>query len=893
MKRPSQPKGNLISADFHLLDSFWREPVMRAILPNGLTLILRPDHSAALASVQVWVKTGSVHEGARLGAGLSHYLEHMLFKGTDRRAGREISATVQAHGGYINAYTTFDHTVYYIDLPSEHMDVAVDVLADAVLHSKLPADEAVKEKEVILREIAMTQDDPDNRLWETLFATAFREHPYRQPIIGHRDVFSAVTYDDLVAYYKARYVPENLTVVIVGDIDLPAARAVVEKHFGAARRTGVAPVLVPGEPLQLAPREDRRREDVELTRGVLSWPIPGLTHADAPVLDLLSLVLGQGDSSILWQAVREKARLVHTIDSSSWNPGSTGLFCITFTCEPADRVAAEAAIGRSLARCAARGFTAAEVRKAVRQLVVGEINTRKTMSGQASRLGVAEVVVGDLGYSRAYFERLRGISLADLRRVLREWLVPGRLTAVSIDPVAPAAAAADGSAAVPAKGKKTAAAAKAVGPGRAGRPSLPLPVRAAIPDFTETRLPNGARLLLQHAPRLPNLHLRVVMLGGPSYENEGRRGATALLATMLTKDAGRRSAAQVAQYIEEVGGSFYPFSGNSSLGLGAEVLPPDAARALALLSDALLKPAFAPATFAIERAAQLASLRQDGDDVVTFARKFVRRKFFGPHPLAIDAHGDEAGVQALAPADLVQLHRKLCVASNVVLAVAGDIPPDLIPALKAFLAKLPAGQLADPAGPVVGKKGYRLPAHPGDFVERQPREQAVVLQAFPSPRMHAPDFYAGEVADELFSGMASRLFERVREEKGLAYFVRSTRVIGRDAGMFCFYAGTQPGREAEVLAEIEAEIERVRSDGVEEAEWRRCQTRLKAARRQGLQTNSARTLQAALEALQGRPLNEWKLYDARIDAVRREDLGEFARRYFQKPLRTQVVVRPA
>src|SRR4051812_10218569 len=196
--------------DLRLLDAFWREPVERTVLPNGLTLILKRDTSAALASVQVWVKTGSVHENAQLGAGLSHYLEHMLFKGTARRAGRGISATVQGHGGYINAYTTFDRTVYYIDLPSEHTAVAIDLLADAVLHSTLPADEAAKEKDVILREIAMTKDDPDNRLWDTVFSTAFREHPYRQPIIGHRDVFSAVTRDDLATYYQARYVSNNL-----------------------------------------------------------------------------------------------------------------------------------------------------------------------------------------------------------------------------------------------------------------------------------------------------------------------------------------------------------------------------------------------------------------------------------------------------------------------------------------------------------------------------------------------------------------------------------------------------------------------------------------------------------------------------------------------------------
>ena len=850
------------AADLRLLTPFWSEPVARHVLPNGLTLVLKPDRSAALASVQVWVKTGSIHEGAHLGAGLSHYVEHMLFKGTARRAGREISATVQAHGGYINAYTTFDRTVYYIDLPSEHTAVAIDLLADAVLHSTLPADEAAKEKDVILREIAMTKDDPDNRLWDALFSTVFREHPYRQPVIGHREVFSTVTHEELTAYYRARYVPNNLVVVIVGDIDLPATRAAVEQHFGASPRARLAPVLVPAEPLQLAARAEHRFEDVELTRAALVWPIPGLAHADAPVLDLLATVLGHGDSSVLWQDIREKAGLVHSVDSSAWNPGTTGLFCISFTSDAAKREAAVAAITRTLAQCAARDFTAAQLRKALRQLVVGEINTRQTMSGQASRLGAAEVVVGDLDYSRAYFESLRGLTPADLRRALKAYLVPERLTSISLNP---------------AKADTQQAA------------ILPSPV--ATPDFSEIQLPNGARLLLQRDSHLPNLHLRLMVTGGPLFEPAGKRGATGLLATMLAKDTRHRSAAAVAQSIEEVGGSFYPFSGNNSLGLGAEVLPPDFDRALAVLADATLAPAFKPATLALERDAQLAALQEDADDVVTLARKILRQKFFGSHPLALDVNGDEAGVKSLTAADLAALHRRLFVAPNVVLAVAGDFDPvRLTPKLKAFLAKLTHGP-APKAGSGLDRP-HRLPANAGDFVETQKREQAVVLQAFPGPRAHAPDFYVSEVADELFSGMASRLFERVREEKGLAYFVRSGRIIGLDAGMFYFMAGTQPGREAEVLAEIDAEIARVQAGGVEAVELTRCQARLKAGRRQSMQTNSARAMNAGLNALQGQPINDWKNYDGRIEAVSLSDLATFASRHFTRAQRTQLVVRP-
>ena len=845
-------------SEHDLLDALWRQPVERTVLANGLTLLVKPDRSARLASVQVWVKTGSLHEGAQLGAGLSHFLEHMLFKGTARRTGREISACVQASGGYINAYTTFDRTVYYIDLPSEHAELAVDVLADAVLHSTLPEAEVAREKDVILREIAMTQDDPDHRLWEALFASAFREHPFRHPIIGHRDVFAAADRGALVAYYRERYVPNNMVVVIAGDVDPADARTAVERHFGQTPMARLAPVLVPAEPRQLGPRGLHRFEKVEVVRGALAWPIPGLTDPSAPALDLLALVLGGGDSSILWQELREKRRLVHTIEASSWNPGSSGLFCVLYTCDAGKREQAERAIMSVLAS-AHRGFTAAQARKAYRQSVVSEINSCKTMSGQAARIGMAEVVVGDLAFGRAYFGRLRRVGPPELRRELRTRLVPESLVSVSLEPESAGVA-------------KAGAAAAAV----AGRP-----------DFEEIVLANGARIVFQVDRRLPNLHLRLLTSGGPVGEAPARRGSSSLLATMLTRDTHRRSAAEVAQRIEEVGGSFSAYSGENTLGLAAEVLPPDADRALGLIEDGVLAPAFKDGALEIERDAQLAGLREEGDDVVALAKRLLRRRFFGAHPLALSAQGDEAGVAATRPGDLSALWRRLLVGPGTVLAAAGDFEPGrLMPKLEAFLARIPRGE---PLGPGPRFEG---PAEPGSFVETQPREQAVVLQAYPGPVLDAADFYAGEVADELFSGMASMLFERVREQKGLAYFIRSGRVTGRSAAMFYFIAGTQPGREADVLGEIGAEIERVQSGKVSPEELRRCAVRLKAGRQKALQANSARAMQAALDTLQGRSANHWRQYDTLIDGVSLGDVADFARRRLLETKRTELVVRP-
>ncbi len=338
-----------------------------------------------------------------------------------------------------------------------------------------------------------------------LFDTAFRTHPYRQPIIGHRDVFSANTREDLLAYYRERYSPNNLVLVIAGDFNPEATRAAIEEHFGKTPRRRLAPVLVPEETAQLARRDRHLFEDVQVSRCGLGWQIPGLTHPDTPALDILAMVMGYGDSSLLWDSIREKARLVHTIDATTWSPGTSGLFYVSFLADPEN--------ARALPRppCCAksrgwrkRATALAALAKAVRQAVTSEINMRKTMSGQASRLGSAEVVVGDINYTRRYFEQLFALTPADLKRVLRTYLVPERLTVVSSNPKA---------------------AATGLGPGAGGH-------RGTSLDFEDVKLPNGARLLLQPNKNLPNLHLRLAFAGGPMFEAAGRRGVNSLLSPL-------------------------------------------------------------------------------------------------------------------------------------------------------------------------------------------------------------------------------------------------------------------------------------------------------------------------------------------------------------------------
>lgn len=842
-----------------LIERLFRAPIERHTLPNGLTLVHRPDFSSEVVSVQVWVKTGSIHEDTLIGSGLSHYLEHMLFKGTSLRDGKSISREVHAIGGSINAYTTFDRTVYYIDAPSTAFAQVADVLSDIVLHSTLPEHEVERERAVILREIDMGLDDPDRQLSQALFRTAFQRHPYREPVIGHRALYEAVSSDELREYYHARYVPNNMVVSVVGAVAPEECLAEIEKRFGAVPRGRLAPVQVEPEPVQLAARREDIVGDYNIFRGGLGFKVPHLSHPDSPRLDALAHALGGGESSLLWERLRNQQKLVNYIDCRNWNPGGNGLFWISYVCDSAKSSDVERAILDLLARVVAEGLPASVVEKARRQALSSEINGRKTMSGQASRLGMGEVVIGDIYYGRRYLQRLQALAPGDLQAAAQQYLVNESMSAVTLGPA-------------PQVIESTAA----------------LEEKLALEPFEQIDLPSGARLLLQPDSRLPKVHLRCVLQGGPFYEPSGQRGVSALLAELLTKDTARRNAQAIAELIESIGGSFSATAGNNTVSMAIEVLPADLHIALELLSDALTQPIFDPATFETEREAQVASLLEDDDEILDYGFRQLRQRFFGEHPFAIGSDGRVEDLEALTASDVAAHYRQLVCARNIVLSVTGDFQREaMAERMRTLLEKELPVQTFQPAQAVASPRAKAYTGH-----EAMDREQAVVLQAYPDVGLHSEDYIVAEVLNELFSGMSSRLFERVREDQGMAYYVGTTRVIGLETGMFVFYAGTQPSQAQAVVDEMQIEIARVAAGEVTEDELARCRTRLKAARPMGKQTIGARAMHAAIQVTYGMPIDDDAAHATKLDQVDAAELARFAKQHFTETQRVQLIVGP-
>src|SRR5438132_281550 len=502
------------------------------ILPNGLTIIVQEDDSAPVASVQAWCGTGSIDEDQHLGAGLSHILEHMLFKGTKTRGKSEIARKIQDVGGYINAYTSFDRTVFWIDVPRDGVVTALDILADAMMNSTLPPEEYQKEQEVIRREFAMGMDDPDRMAGLFLFSTAYQVHPYRFPVIGEIEIYNQLTQEQVMQYYKTRYVPNNLTFIIVGDVDAEKVHQQLTNLIKPYPEKSLQPVFVPAEPPQLGRREAHQEFATELTHLSLAWHIPAVTNPDVPALDLLSTILGEGRSSRLYRRVREDAGLAFGISAFSYTPGDPGLFGIDATVDPKKREAAEQLALRIVDEVKHAGVTAEELAKAKKIMLSHHLGALTTMRGQASDIGSNWLLTRDLNFSRHYLDAVQKVTLDDIKRVAATYLTENNLTVISLSPKGSLAGKAES--------------AKAVEAG----------------EIQKFDLSNGLRLLVREDPRLPLVGMGAVFRGGLLAETPQTNGITRLMAKVLLKGTKTRTAEQIANEIEAVGGSVSSDAGN-------------------------------------------------------------------------------------------------------------------------------------------------------------------------------------------------------------------------------------------------------------------------------------------------------------------------------------------
>ena len=410
------------------------ESIVRFSLDSGMTCLLKENHSLPLVSIQIWVGSGSIHEGEWLGAGLSHCVEHMIFKGTNTLKPGETAKIISGFGGELNAYTSLDHTVFHADLPSRQWKAALATLADAVINASFPEKEWSREKDVILLEYSMGEGEQTREIQKLLFETAYTIHPYRIPIIGLRDVFKATSRDDLIKFYHRRYIPENMIAVVVGDIQVHDAKQALTMAFSAFARCVTPQVSIPIEPRQTASRQIRKSGAYQLSRLEMAFHTTTLSDPDAPALDLLAAVAGTEHSSRLVKDLKETQKLVYGISASSFTPTCRGLFCISATLDTARERAAVRGIQESVASWATSSFSRNEIEKAKRRILVNELSKLQTMHGQASCIAEGQLFMQNPRHLESYLERLQAVTAADLKSVARKYFYPENRVTVILGP---------------------------------------------------------------------------------------------------------------------------------------------------------------------------------------------------------------------------------------------------------------------------------------------------------------------------------------------------------------------------------------------------------------------------------------------------------------------------
>jgi zinc protease len=842
-------------------------------LDNGLTVVVSPRRASPVVAVQAWVGAGSADETPAQ-AGIAHVIEHMLFKGTARRPVGAMTAEIEAAGGDINAWTSFDQTVYHVTLGRGDLEVGLDVLADAIIDPIFDEDELERERAVIVQEIRQGLDDPSRTAAHALFATAYVAHPYRRPVIGTLDTVRALRRDDLVAWHRAAYVADNVTVVIAGDVSADDARRQVTRHFGRLRSGPVRRLRV-AEPGQVTPRGVVARHEATDAHVVIGFHAPPLTAGDTPVLDLTGVVLGQGDASRL-APLRDRRELLTGVVAHLQTLRDPGLFVVSATARPERVGDAVAAIMAEITR-AALDVTDAEVDKARTAVLADEVWQRETAEGLARKLGWHQAIAGTVTWERDYLERIRTTTAADMRAAIARVLRADNATVAAVVP--------------PRSRLRAGQLVQHLARGAKQQTRSKKQPKKAGGDVRRVVLDNGLRLLVMRDTSVPVVAMRAVWPGGTRLENDKTSGTTSLLASTITRGCGDRDGDAFAAEVDRLAGGVAAVGGRNSFGLRAEWLSKSWAEGLELFADCVLEPRFDATEVDRQRRLLLDDLAARADSGSQQAFRLFAETLYGTHPYHLDVLGNVDSVADLTPKKLARFYKAHFPPSAMTLAIVGDVDPDdVIARVEARFADVPARDAVEPkvtAATFSGKKAAER-----EVYRYLPREQAHLIVGFPGTTVNSADRFAVEVLASILGGQSGRLFTELRDKQALAYRVSAFAVDGLDPGYLAVYVSCSPENVDAAVAAIRAQIDAIVADGVTDAEVERTVRYLTGAHAVAMQRRSAIANALAFHEAYGLGWKSWATYPDDLAAVDAAAVSRAAKRYLQWDLAVTATVRP-
>ena len=867
---PAQKQPDFKEAAMQQADSPHPSGLSVTYLPNGLTVAVKQDSRFPLASLRLYVHAGSAYETPDI-AGISHQLEHMVFKGTESRPKGGIATDIEQAGGYLNAATSFDYTVYLTDMPSEQWKLGMDVLKDMAFHPSLDPEELEAEKEVVLAELRRGEDSPSGRLFKRVQASVLKGTPYERPIIGFPETIRAYTVKSMRAYIDSLYQPQSMLLLVVGDVEPNAVLAEAQRLFGSLSNTAA---VVP--PRSMTPEdfpENGPMVTVETTpwnKVHLSVAFPGVAGRDAraAALDVFSQLLGGDTSAYLYKTYKYDKRLVDNISVSSYAFERTGLFTVNATLDAAKLTNFWKVFTKDLRTLAERKFTDQELDRAKLAVTDSLYRQKETVAGTASALGYFLFFDNGEDGEQTYLQQIDLVDHAAVAKAAASILKPERLSATVLIPselpretAGPADVATCQKqltetllAALPVSGSADSAQDKTdAGPAR------------EVIDLGE-----GRTLILQPDTSMPYAAVDLVFTGGDSLLPPDRQGLATLTAAVLTRGTGAMDAVALEAFKNDRASSLSASSGRETFRLSMDYPARFAPDMWKLLHQTLTTATLPKAEVERSRENQIAAIVSREDHPLDLAFRRMFPFLFGTQLYGYQSQGSKEGVAAFTQEDVAAFWQKQS-RQPWALSVCGVFDRD---AVIAAAKKLPTPRDASPdiAKPTWAMKKELDIILPG-------RNQAHLFLVFPSAPIGSADEPGMALMQNILSGQSGLLFRDLRDKQGLGYTVTAIDWQAPLAGVLMFYIGTEPDKVTVAGDGFAKVIKELHENMLPGEELLRGKNQMRGDYLRARQRMSSRSSEAANLAIKGRSLDaEKELIDAALQLTP-EDLRQLARKY--------------
>lgn len=823
--------------DKHFIKSF--AGVDEYKLDNGFTILLKPNKNVPLISWQVWYRVGSRNESIGL-TGIAHYLEHIMFKGTEQFKKGEIAQSIQLKGGVFNAFTSDDYTAYFENFSPENLELAIKIESDRMFNSRLDADEVDLERSVIVSELEGRKNNPMNILYEALKANAYQAHSYKNPVIGWREDLDNIDAKAMRNFYETYYRPDNAVAILAGNFDSGLALELIKEYFGKIKpKNELLNTVVAKEPEQKALKQITINNGGFTKQLAIAFHIPELNNPNAAALSLIADILFNGMSSRLYPKLVDSGLAVD-ISGAAELGIDPGIFRIIVILNPeADLHEVEKIIDKELE----------SIKQEVKQdeLKVAKAKEEAAFIYQADgvyeeglQIGYYSIVAGDWTKYATWIDEINKVSVDDIKRIAKEYFKPSNKTVVYLSPeeesnelitkhtqegqakLSPDLVANYGAGVVePLDPKKLDRLLKMTQPKLSKNFQFP---KINI-DFKEIKdIKDGVKVYFKEDHNLPLVYLSAYFYGG-SVNDKEKLGISYLTSEMLERGSKHKDKYEISKLLDLYGSDIAFESNVETAKISLSSVTKSLDNSVSLLQEILQEPAFDPEELERLKTEVVAKLKQEDDYSQRIAQREISQIIYPAghpyHTLSVDDRIKAIG--SITIDDVKNFYYQNYNPKNILISIVGDLKEDKAKQVidQIFLhlnTKTPEASSSNNR-PSISSVDLKATIERSIIKNDKKQSEIVIAHSSPIDRMH-PDFYPLLIANYALGGssLSSRLGTAVRDEKGYVYNIRSNFQASLGAGMFSVTLGCNPKNVTNAISLTKEVVQKFLNEGITETE---------------------------------------------------------------------------